>query len=412
MAIVSVAIDSIAAGGDGVGRSNGLVVFVPRTAPGDVVTAQISGKGHFARGALRSVVTPSPVRIDPPCPHYTRDSCGGCQLQHLTYESQLEAKRLIIRDSVQRIGKRIVDAPAIERSPKEWRYRTKLTLAIQRRGARWIAGLHRFDDPSRVFALADCPITDRRVVAAWREIMEADAFFPDAKGLRGSVRITSGGPTFVMIGGNSWAARNQFASAVPSIAAVWWEPADELPRKVIYDKRTDRAPSASFSQVNAEMAEILRRYVLDRARSYEPKTVIDAYAGTGDTAIPLSEQGIAVTAIELDPDASAWSAARLTEPSRAITARVEDALPGLLPADLVILNPPRAGVDARVTETLEAEVRHLRGVIYVSCNPATLARDLSRLPSYRVESMHAFDMFPQTAHVETVCELRPAGESA
>jgi len=215
-----------------------------------------------------------------------------------------------------------------------------------------------------------------------------------------------------MIGGNSWAARNQFASAVPSIAAVWWEPADDLPRKVIYDKRTDRAPSASFSQVNAEMAEILRRYVLDRARSYEPKTVIDAYAGTGDTAIPLSEQGIAVTAIELDPDASAWSAARLTEPSRAITARVEDALPGLLPADLVILNPPRAGVDARVTETLEAEVGHLRGVIYVSCNPATLARDLSRLPSYRVESMHAFDMFPQTAHVETVCELRPAGESA
>jgi 23S rRNA (uracil1939-C5)-methyltransferase len=412
MAIVSVAIDSIAAGGDGVGRSNGLVVFVPRTAPGDVVTAQISGKGHFARGALRSVVTPSPVRIDPSCPHYTRDSCGGCQLQHLTYESQLEAKRLIIRDSVQRIGKRIVDAPAIERSPKEWRYRTKLTLAIQRRGARWIAGLHRFDDPSRVFALADCPITDRRVVAAWREIMEADAYFPDAKELRGSVRITSGGPTFVMIGGNSWAARNQFASAVPSIAAVWWEPADDLPRKLIYDKRTDRTPSASFSQVNAEMAEILRRYVLDRARSYEPRTVIDAYAGTGDTAIPLSEQGIAVTAIELDPDASAWSAARLTEPSRAITARVEDALPGLLPADLVILNPPRAGVDARVTETLEAEVGHLRGVIYVSCNPATLARDLSRLPSYRVESMHAFDMFPQTAHVETVCELRPAGESA
>jgi 23S rRNA (uracil1939-C5)-methyltransferase len=412
MAVVSVAIDSIAAGGDGVGRSNGLVVFVPRTAPGDVVTAQISGKGHFARGALRSVVTPSPVRIDAPCPHYTRDNCGGCQLQHLTYDSQLEAKRLIIRDSVQRIGKRIVDAPPIERSPKDWRYRTKLTLAIRRRGERWIAGLHPFDDPSRVFALADCPITDRRVVLAWREIMEADAFFPDAKELRGSVRITSGGATFVMIGGHSWAARNQFVAAVPSLAAIWWEPADDLPRKVISDKRTDRAPSASFSQVNAEMAEVLRRYVIDRALSYEPKTVIDAYAGTGDTAIPLSEQGIAVTAIELDPDASAWSAKRLTAPSRAIAARVEDALPGLLPADLVIVNPPRAGVDARVTETLEAEAGHLRGVIYVSCNPATLARDLARLPSYRVESMHAFDMFPQTAHVETVCELRPAGESA
>ena len=95
--------------------------------------------------------------------------------------------------------------------------------------------------------------------------------------------------------------------------------------------------------------------------------------------------------------------------SRAIHGRVEDELPGALPADLVILNPPRAGVDARVTETLEAEAPRLRGVIYISCNPATLARDLSRLPSFQIQSLHAFDMFPQTAHVETVCELRPTG---
>jgi 23S rRNA (uracil1939-C5)-methyltransferase len=412
MAVVSVSIDSIAAGGDGVGRSDGLVVFVPRTAPGDVVTTQISGKGHFARGALRSIVSSSPVRIEPPCPHYTRDNCGGCQLQHMTYDSQLAAKQAIIRDSVQRIGKRIIDAPSIERSPREWRYRTKLTLALRRRGARWIAGLHPYDDPSRIFPLSDCPITDRRVVAAWREVMEADAYFPDATELRGSVRITSGGPTFVMIGGQSWAARDQFSAAVPSISAVWWEPAEDKWRRLLYDKRADRDPSASFAQVNAEMAEIVRAYVLDRARSFEPRTVIDAYAGAGHTAISLSEEGVRVTAVELDHDASAWSASKLAEPSRAIRASVEDALPGLLPADVVILNPPRAGVDSRVTDTLEAEVGHVRGVIYVSCNPATLARDLSRLPSYRIESVHAFDMFPQTAHVETVCDLRPAGESA
>lgn len=412
MAAVSVSIESIAAGGDGVGRSNGLVVFVPRTAPGDVVTAQISGKGHFARGTLKSIASPSSVRIDPPCPHYTRDNCGGCQLQHMTYESQLAAKQIIIRDSIQRIGKRIVDVRAIERSPKDWRYRTKLTLAIRRRGARWIAGLHPYDDPSRVFPLADCPITDSRVVAAWREIMSADAFFPDAKELRGSVRVTSGGPTFVMMGGESWAAREQFSAAVPTISAVWWEPAGDKPRRLLYDRREDRDPSASFAQVNAEMAEILRTYVLGRAIAYQPQTVIDAYAGAGHTAIVLAQQGVNVTAIELDPDASSWSAARLAAPSRAIRARVEDALPGLLPADLVILNPPRAGVDARVTTTLEAEAGHLRGVIYVSCNPATLARDLSRLPTYRVASLRAFDMFPQTAHVETVCDLRPAGESA
>ncbi len=162
MPVVSISIDSIAAGGDGVGRSNGLVVFVPRTAPADVVTAQISGKGHFARGTLSSIVTPSPVRIDPPCPHYTRDRCGGCQLQHMTYKSQIAAKQLVIRDAIQRIGKRQIDAPPIEGSPSEWRYRTKLTLSMRRRGSRWIAGLHAYDDPTRVFALADCPITGCR----------------------------------------------------------------------------------------------------------------------------------------------------------------------------------------------------------------------------------------------------------
>ncbi len=413
MAIVSVSIESIATGGDGVGRRDGLVVFVPRTAPGDLVTAQISGRGHFARGSLRSIVTRSPVRIDPPCPHYSRDKCGGCQLQHMTYDSQLAAKQMIIRDSLERIGKRSVAPPPIEHSPKEWRYRTKLTLAMRRRGARWIAGLHPYDDPVRVFPLSDCPITDRRVVAAWHEVMEADPYFPDAVELRGSVRVTSGGPTLVMMGGESWAARDQFASAVPSLSAVWWEPADDRPRRLLYDKRTDRTPSASFSQVNAEMAEILGRYVIERSLALHPRTAVDAYAGAGETAMRLSEAGIPVTAIELDPDASEWSLSKLRAPSRALLGRVEEILPTVLPADLVILNPPRAGVDARVTETLEANASHTRAVIYVSCNPATLARDISRLPSYEIDSTRAFDMFAQTAHVETVCELRPpAGRSA
>ncbi len=407
MAIVSVSIDSIAAGGDGVGRNEGLVVFVPRTAPGDLVTAQISGRGHFARGSLRSIVTPSTVRIEPPCPHYTRDRCGGCQLQHMTYESQLAAKQLIIRDSLQRIGKRQIEPPPIERSPKEWRYRTKLTLAMRRRGARWIAGLHPYDDPARVFPLSDCPITDRSVVSAWHEVMQADAYFPDASELRGSIRKTSAGPTLVMMGGESWAARDQFAAAVPSLSAVWWIPAEDKPRRLVYDKRVDKSPSASFAQVNAEMAEILRAHVLERASSLAPRTAIDAYAGSGDIAMALSDAGVVVTAIELDPDASEWSASRLRHPSTGVRGRVEDVLPGALPTDLVILNPPRAGVDARVTETLETNAGGIRKLIYVSCNPATLARDLSRLPSYSIDSLRAFDMFPQTAHVETVCELRP-----
>ena len=412
MAVATVTVDSIAAGGDGVGRSEGLVVFIPRTAPGDVVTAQISTKGRFARGILRSVVSASPVRIDPPCPHYTRDKCGGCQLQHTDYyKGQRAAKRAIIQDALQRIGKRQVDVPPIVRSPKEWRYRTKLTLAMRRRGERWIAGLHRYDDPARIFALADCPITDSRVVAAWREIMNADAHLPEARELRGSVRVTGGGPTFVLSGGRRWSSWERFAAAAPSLTAVWWEP-EEQPRRILFDNRADRSPSASFAQVNAEMAEILREYVINRITHFEPRTVIDAYSGAGHTAIELAKRGVVVTAIELDRDASQWSAERLPAPSRAIAAKVEDALPGVLPADVVLLNPPRAGVDARVTSTLELEVEHLRAIVYVSCNPATLARDLSRMPSYEIQEVQAFDMFPQTAHVETVCLLKPSRRAA
>jgi 23S rRNA (uracil1939-C5)-methyltransferase len=210
-----------------------------------------------------------------------------------------------------------------------------------------------------------------------------------------------------MMGGQSWAARDQFAAAVPSLSAVWWEPADDKPRRLLYDRRSDRTPGASFSQINAEMAEILREHVLDIARAARPRTAVDAYAGAGQTAKLLSEEGIGVTAIELDADASEWSALSLRPPSSAVQGRVEEILPTVLPADLVVLNPPRAGVDVRVTELLEANASSIRGVIYVSCNPATLARDVSRLPSYGIESVRAFDMFPQTAHVETVCALRP-----
>ena len=161
-------------------------------------------------------------------------------------------------------------------------------------------------------------------------------------------------------------------------------------------------------QINAPVAERLRDFVVERVSAAAPKNVIDAYAGSGDTAILLSDRGVNVTAIEVDREASDFSRTRLPESSSVICARVEEVLEETLPADAVILNPPRAGVDARVTEILEGAKERPRSIVYVSCNPATLARDLARLPSYTIQSVVAFDMFPQTAHVETVCELVPA----
>lgn len=408
--VVSLEIESIAAGGDGVARDTGLVVFVPRTAPGELVTARISGKGSFARGSLRKVTRPSDERIDAPCPHYTRDRCGGCQIQHMTYSSQLRAKQRIVRDAMERIGKRRVSVSEVVESPLEWRYRQKLTLALRKLSSgRWIAGLHQYDNPARVFALADCPITDSRVVAAWKEIVAASEHFPPVTALRGSVRMTDDGPVFVMSGAMRWSRAADLFEALPSLVAMWWEN-DEGARRLIGDRRPPRSlqpPAASFAQVNKEVAENLRKHLISIVSAYSPEVLVDAYSGAGETAVTFARMGARVTAIELDSDAARWCALHLPGGSVSIRARVEEALPNALPADAVVLNPPRAGVDSRVTEVLQNATVKPRVIAYVSCNPATLARDVGRLPGYRIESVVPFDMFPQTAHVETVCELVP-----
>lgn len=409
--MVPLEIESIAAGGDGVGRNNGLVVFVPRTAPGELVTARISGRGTFARGALGTIARPSDERIEPVCLHYTQDKCGGCQIQHMSYLSQLRSKQRIVRDAIERIGKRKIELGEVRPSEKEWRYRVKLTLAMKKQSSgEWIAGLHPFDNPSRIFSLVDCPITDEAAVAAWGLVLEQAMFFPPVHELRGSIRLTADGPVFVMIGGTKWPNAKDFFDSVPLLAAAWWEN-EEGARRLVGDRRPPRSlqpPSASFGQINPEVAKDIHDYVIDLVSRYEPSSVADAYSGTGETAVAFAKQGAKVTAIELDNDAARWCALKLPEGSVSMRARVEEALPSVLPVDAVVLNPPRAGADARVTDTLQNAAVKPRVIVYVSCNPATLARDISRLPGYRVVSLVPFDMFPQTAHVESVCELVPA----
>lgn len=409
--IAEVEITGIAAGGDGVGRHEGLVVFVPRTAPGDRVRVELRAKGRFAQGRVRELLVPSPVRVDAPCPHYERDRCGGCQLQHLSPEAQLAAKGGIVRDAVVRIGKRHIDPPAVTPSPQSWRYRNKLTLAMRRRGSRWIAGLHPYDAPGSVFDLHDCPITAEGVLSVWRAVLGAAEWLPDEHALRGAVRVDAGGASFVLDGGSAWPLAKPFFAAVTGLDSLWWTPEGGARR--LLHARDEDASSPSFAQVNPGMARELRGYVIDRISAHAPASVIDAYAGEGDLAAALEEHRIAVTAIELDAEAVSRARARLSSGARVVEGRVEDTLASALPADLVVLNPPRTGLSERIPPVLE----HASGasphgstrptVVYISCNPATLARDISRLPSYRIASLAAFDMFPQTAHVEMVCELIP-----
>jgi 23S rRNA (uracil1939-C5)-methyltransferase len=159
--------------------------------------------------------------------------------------------------------------------------------------------------------------------------------------------------------------------------------------------------------VNAGVAEQLRGHVLALARGHHPAKVIDGYAGLGATTLPLANDGVHVVAIESDADAVARLRERLRQPSTAIAGRVEDHIAAALPADVVMLNPPRGGLDARVADALQQVERAPDAVLYTSCDPATLGRDLARLTRYRLASVRSYDMFPQTAHVETVCELVP-----
>lgn len=406
MTIADVSIESIAAGGDGVARADGVVVFVPRTAPGDRARVRFETKKRFARGEIEEILIPSDTRVNPLCDHYRVDRCGGCQVQHMRYDAQLEAKAAIIRDSLTRIGKRAVNAPTVEASDKQWRYRSKLTLAMRRaRGGDWTIGLHPYDDPVGVFQLADCPITDERVLAVWRQVVEAREHFPPADELRAAVQLTERGASVVVEGANAWPTRGAFFEAVPLATALWWRPVHR-PRMLVAERGADAA-SASFVQVNRGVGAALHAYVLDRARAHDPRSVVDAYAGSGATAIPLARDGVRVVAIEADREAAARCASALPQGSRAIAARVEDALGAALPADVVLINPPRTGVHEQVSALLQRQDPAPRAVVYVSCDPATLARDLARMPRYRIASMRAFDMFPQTAHVETVCELVP-----
>ncbi|HEX9564399.1 MAG TPA: TRAM domain-containing protein [Gemmatimonadaceae bacterium] len=399
-----ITIESIAGGGDGIGHLDGLAVFVPRTAPGDVVEATVRLRGRLGRGEVVRLIEQSPDRVAPRCRHYLGDDCGGCQLQHLSYEPQLEQKRRIVQDAFQRIARRAVDVPPVVPSPSQWGYRSRLTLAMRSQRGQWVIGLHGRLDPGRVFSLGECPITDDRVVAAWREVIAASALLPAAPELRGVVRLLGTEAGFVVEGGSTWPGARDFAARCLSLSVIRWRPAHDAPR-VLVDRRSAGTPEESFEQVNPAIAAMARSELVERAMAHAPLTAVDAYAGLGATAGELAGRSVSVTVIESDEEAAAYVARRLPA-VRVVVGRVEERLAGVLPADVIILNPPRAGIDQRVSDVLNMAPR-LRCVLYMSCDPATLARDVGRLTSWRVASVRAYDMFPQTAHVEVVCELTP-----
>ena len=407
--MTAVRILRLAAGGDGVGRlEDGRTVFVPRTAPGDLVEiTQLRAHRRYARARSSRVLESSADRVEPRCPHYVHDECGGCQLQHLDPAAQREARRGFVGDALRRIAKLDVPDPEIVPADQEFEYRTKITLAVDE-GARRI-GLHPLDRPDRVFDLVRCHITASELMSFWAEVRALRGLLPTA--LRQIVlRLDRGGGLHLLLATEErgrWdgaeALRGELAARGKD-ATLWVQP--EGDEAVAMAGATGPFPATVFEQVHPAMGDKVRAFALAALGQVEGRHVWDLYAGIGETTAALVLAGASVESVESDRRAVAEAEARGPAAERHV-GRVERTLGRLRTPALVITNPPRTGMDERVAAELER--LSPKRIVYISCDPATLARDLTRMPSFRLVTAVAFDLFPQTAHVETVAVLdRPS----
>ena len=430
-----VEITGIAAGGAGVGRlPDGRAVFVPRTAPGERVLARVvEAKRRWARARLLRVLDPSPDRRPAPCAYYAR--CGGCTLEHLAYPAQLRAKAAIVAEALARIGSVATPVPEVTPSPEEFRYRNRVSFTLVRlEHGRVVAGFHELEHPARVLDIgADCLLPEPAVAEVWGRLRAAwgtDASrLPAGARLRLTLRGTGAGEVSLLVeGGYGPGQPEELLHAVPGLQAIWQRPRDGAPVLLAgaasltesWEDEDVGLSGATFLQVNRGAAARLEEHVAALAGEVAGLRVVDAYCGIGLHARRLARRGARVLGIEVDPlavaearravdaEAAADRVAPAGAPAEFVLGRVEEALPAALPADLVVLNPPRGGLDSAVPPALLAQPP--ARLIYVSCDPATLARDVARLAgAFALRSLRCFDLFPQTAHVETVAELVRTG---
>lgn len=417
---------------------DGRVVFVPRTAPGDRVRVRITrDRTRWSRGQVVELLEAGEGRRDAPCPLY--DRCGGCQLQHLRYRDQVAWKGRRIASALSRIGgvemegsargrrsapageeaaASSVDPVPVEPSPSEWRYRNRVSFTLRRlRGGRVVAGFHRRDRPGWIVDVhRQCLLPEDPISTVWIELRRAWGAgarrLPPGGELRLTLRSGGDGVGLVIEGGEAGGDAPALVGDVPGLVSVVHRPRQGGWRHLAGVETVadlwlgEPIPLAgtTFLQVNREAGEALHRSVLGELGNPAGLRIVDAYCGVGAYGRRLAHHGARVVGLELDP--LAVEAARRGAPPgfQVREGRVEECLEAALPADRVILNPPRTGLHEAVPQLLTAHP--VPRILYISCDPGTLARDLDRLGSaYRVRRVAGFDLFPQTAHVESVVTL-------
>lgn len=417
-------ITGIASEGQGIIRHDGLVVFIPFTTPGDKVRYRITRqKKNFALGVLQEVLEPSPQRTIPLCPYF--GTCGGCQLQHMRYDAQLSNKRQWVEDALNRIGGLKVEVPPVVPSHAQWSYRRRISLVLRPHHGSYETGYIATDNKTLI-AIATCPIFANLkdpIVAAIQSL--SNQLEPNGK--------EEGKATILKCSNTKYLVHFHFKKMPENLAHVCQETIDKHPFLAgilassagqtlqfgtldtsieVDGLQIDISPKA-FVQSHPGQSLNIYQAIDAYASECKPKKTLDLYCGVGITSLLLARQGIAVTGIESNPEAIrlALDNARKNKQSHAkfITADVANVLEETLQnetPDFVVVNPPREGLDPRVLQALAAHP--IKTLVYVSCMPSTLARDLKHLceHGYAIDNITAFDMFPQTIHVETLVKLR------
>lgn len=365
----SLTITDVGFGGEGVGRVNGFVVFVPFVLAGERVEVELTDvRKHFARARLRRVLEPSPYRVEPPCRYF--GECGGCQYQHVAYAEQLRLKHKQVADLIERLGGFVRECVApVEPCPQVYGYRNRLMLRSQwnKLEQRLVIGFLR-QDSRLVVDVEQCVLGEPGLNEQLRQLR---AHPPPRGGLKTVVRIQP----------------------------VDWE-----------------VPPDSFFQNNFFLLPRLVELARERVRDSGVRHLVDLYCGVGFLGIELAAEVESLLGVEYDQRAvraaQANAARHGVGHAEFVAAQTEAVVGELLtrfpPAQTaVILDPPRVGCRPPVIAQLRAA--RPAQVLYVSCHPATLARDLKALAAdglYELAQVTPLDMFPQTQHVECVADLR------
>jgi 23S rRNA (uracil1939-C5)-methyltransferase len=444
--VVELLVDDLAFGGEGVGRADGYVVFVRGGLPGDRLRVRmVECRSRFGRAVIDAVLVPSPDRIDAPCPYFGR--CGGCRLQHLSYPAQLAFKEKQVRDCLERLG----GLPPFELRPivparEPYGYRNKMEFTVA--GPDLHIGLHEAERYDVVLDIDRCLLqsdamnglldelrvqTRARGLSVWDQraqrgllrfvavregrrtgeaMVNIVASAPDVEGLvpvAEALRARVPATTSVVLNVND----------TKSSVAVGSEEHLLLGRDHITEKLGEvafRVSAGSFFQTNTVQAERLFALVTDACELGRDEVVLDLYSGTGAISLLLAGHARHVYGVELAPAAVA-DAVRNAQANGItnctfLAGEVRHVLPalaaeGVRPA-VVVADPPRAGFHPKALGAL-AGIAPAR-IVYVSCNPSTLARDVGELvrQGYRLDWVQPVDMFPQTPHIEAVARLTRA----